>query len=65
MFLLPQSVLFPLIVVLVTVAPVTLALLGLARAAPVFWGLVKISAPIFILNSFKILIYSLHGLFIK
>ena len=65
MFLLPQSVLFPLVVVLVALATVTPALLGLARAAQVFLWLVKLSAPISILNSFKILIHSLHGLFIK
>ena len=36
MFLLPQSALFPLVAVLVSLAPVTPALPGLVRAAPVF-----------------------------
>ena len=59
MVLLPQSTLFLLVVVLVASAAMTLALLGLVWAAPVFWGLVKFSASRFIMNSFKILIHSL------
>ena len=45
MVLLPQSVPFPLVVVLVVFAPVTPAYMGLVRAAPV-------SASRFIRNSF-------------
>ena len=57
MVLLPQSVIFLLVVILVVFAPMTLALLGLSTATPAFRGFVKMSAPRIIMNSFKIRIF--------
>ena len=64
MVLLPQSVIFLLVAMLVVFAPVTLALLGLSRATPAFRGFVKMSAPRIIMNSFKIRIFFWFILFI-